>query len=445
MSRSFTLHRGGKASPHDLSMERAVLGAVMLDSRRLHEMVQEARLLASDFHSPPHGNLWALYGEMAAAGIAPDVVTVASRVAATPDRFGGMAYVMTLPGQCMAIEGAVQWAIGLKGLSARRRLQSLTGEAQEWVADPTLDVPELAERIRRGVEEVVTDSDVVTSWKGMKETLQTAFNTIQARADGRETGVASWPWASVERMAGRLVPGKLTIVAARPGIGKSAFMQQLLLRAAMENVACGFITLEMDEAEVTERALSMVGRVDSIGIRDGRLSGDEWGRIQDAADALEALPMWTEYAPGLTMGALRGLVYRLQRKAEQAGTPLRLVAVDYLGLISGGNPRQPLYQFLGELTRGLKRLAGETGIHFVVACQLNRNIEARTDKRPLMSDIRDSGSIEQDADIIIGLSRDDEGSPDKATISVLKSRRGTTGHVNCQWIGKHYTFGEECS
>ena len=431
--------------PHNAETERAVLGSVMLDQRLFHEMTQDARLTAEDFLRPAHENLWGLYAQMVAEAVDIDLVSVLGRIAHNPEWYGGVSLVAALPNAVPSIEGAKGWARQLKALAARRRVVLVAKDAEELAADPSLSTAELIQKLRAQLDEVEEGSTTQDSWKSMATCVGEAMEDIQNRVQGIETGLARWLWPTVQAHLGSMEPGEVTIIGARPGTGKTSIVQQVLTYAAEGGVGCGLITMEMRERKLAARAIAMIGQVESRNIRDGNLTAVDYRGIQEATERLDRLPLWMDYAPGMDFGALRAKVYQLKRKAERAGYPLGVVGVDYLGLMTGHNGKEPLAQFLARVSRGVKNLAGETGVHIVMLVQLNRAVETRTDKRPTMADIRDCGAIEQDASGIIMISRNDEESPDKACLSVVKSRNGTTGDVNVKWIGRYFTFGEECT
>lgn len=437
--------RGGMpVLPHNVETERAVLGAVMLDPRLFHEMTNDARLTADDFMRPHHQNLWELYGQMAAEGMPIDLVGVLTRIGHDPEFFGGVSHVAALPNAVPSTEGAKGWARQLKALAARRRVILVAKDAEELAADPSLSTAELIQKLRAQLDAVEEGSTTQDSWKPMSECVSEALDDLQKRVQGIDTGIARWLWPTVQHHLGSMEPGEVTIIGARPGTGKTSIMQQVLTYAAEGGVGCGLITMEMLERKLAARALAMVGEVENQNIREGKLSAKDYAGIQGAGERLDRLPLWLDYAPGMDLGALRAKVYALKRKAERAGYPLGVVGVDYLGLMTGMSDRETPAHFLAKVSRGIKILAGEMRIHIVVLVQLNRAVETRSDKRPTMADIRDSGAIEQDASGIIMISRDDEENPGKACLSVVKSRNGTTGHVEVHWIGRFFTFGEEC-
>ena len=437
--------RGGiPVLPHNVETERAVLGAVMLDSRLFHEMSNDARLTADDFMRPPHQNLWELYGQMAAEGMPIDLVGVLTRIGHDPEFFGGVAHVAALPNAVPSTEGAKGWARQLKALAARRRVILVAKDAEELAADPSLSTAELIQKLRAQLDAVEEGSTTQDSWKPMSVCVSEALDDLQKRVQGIETGISRWLWPTVQAHLGSMEPGETTIIGARPGTGKTSILQQVLTYSAEGGVGCGLITMEMLERKLAARAIAMVGQVENRNIRDGKLSAADYAGIQGAGERLDRLPLWMDYAPGMDLGSLRAKVYALKRKAERAGYPLGVLGVDYLGLMTGMGDKETPAHFLAKVSRGIKILAGEVGIHIVVLVQLNRAVDTRTDKRPAMSDIRDSGAIEQDASGIIMISRDDEENPGKACLSVVKSRNGTTGDVMVEWIGRYFTFGREC-
>jgi replicative DNA helicase len=319
-------------------------------------------------------------------------------------------------------------------------------EIQELSTDVIASADEL---ITKAKETVDTTSGLVSTrtWVPAPEASTRTLNAIQDRLMKTGQQGIDFGWPTITKHLGFLRPTKLWVICARPAMGKSTLANQLAYIAAKQGVGTGFIGLEMDVEEHTERTLVQLSGVNAMDVRDGRLTKHQQMELGRFADYYDTLPMWVEYAPGLTMNRLRGMAYQLRAEAAAKGFPLGLLIVDYLQLMGGMANGQSKNDFYGDITRACKQLAGELKISIVMLSQLNRNLESRTDKRPMMSDLRESGAIEQDADVIIGIDRPEvwaaNDRPGEADIVIMKARGGMTGVIAVQFHGATLTFGDE--
>jgi replicative DNA helicase len=250
------------------------------------------------------------------------------------------------------------------------------------------------------------------------------------------TGVTTG-FVDLDRMLAGLQRTDLVILAARPAMGKTAFALNIALAAAEKaGVGVGVFSLEMGRHQLVNRLLTAHARVDASKVRVGELDMSmDWPRLNEASDALHALPFYVDDSPGLSIAQLRSKARRLKQECPHLG----LIIIDYLQLMQGsGNPKESREQIISNISRGLKILAKELQVPVVALSQLNRSLEARTDKRPMRSDLRESGAIEQDADVILFIYRDEvynEDSPDKgvAEIIIAKQRNGPIGDIKLLW------------
>ena len=431
--------------PHHWESEREVLGGVMMDPT-LYAELQGEGITAADFHHPGHAILWDLFGKMPHPGLT-DVLAVLSQNEALATSIGGFPYVVAMPNAVMYIDHILQRARRLRTLRVRRELHMAAGEIRAWATDPLLDAEEL---LAKASERVTTAGGAVprSSWIDAEGAAAELFLDLQNRNqhDAHKEGI-HFRWPALTRMTGPAKKGKLWVIAARPGMGKSAIANTLCLQTVQQGMAAGFISLEMPVKQCAERTIVQISRVFANKLRDGTVNEEDWARISEAVEEMGTLPLWYRFSPGATLAAIRGEVLKLRGMAHRKGVKLGLVVVDYLQLMGGRGPKQDQNDFIGQLTKALKQLACEADCTIALLSQLNRALENRPDKTPMMSDLRDSGSIEQDADVIMFINRPSrwkhDDRPGEADIIIAKSRDGSEGQFAVAWDGPLLTFGNE--
>ncbi len=421
-------------------VERALLGGLLLDPSQLMDVAE--RVAAESFSRPPHQNLFALMLQMQEQGQKAEIVSVVDEIARRDaDDFDGIAYVTQLPNACPSVENLGVYAERVRDASLRRRLVDAAQQIAEAVKNDPKDLPALmdeAEKTIFGVTQLSGRED----WHPLSEVIDDEFKAIQERAKspGHVVGLPTG-FCDLDGKLTGLAPGQLVVLAARPGMGKSAFALNIALNAARSG-AVGIFTLEMSRQEVATRMLCSHAEVDMRSVRTGILQGRDWSKLAAAAEELHALPIEIDDSPGVTIMQLRSKARRLYAKRRGLG----LIVVDYLQLMSGsGGTKESRENAISAISRGLKVLAKELEVPVIALSQLNRGVESRTDKRPLPSDLRESGAIEQDADIILFIYRDDfynKDSPDKglAEIIIAKNRAGPTDTVKLIFEGQFTRF-----
>jgi replicative DNA helicase len=433
-----------KNLPHNWETERAVLGGVLLAPERLLE-VREV-LKAEHFHRPAHQHLFQLICDLADRGAVPDVTIALDEVErrGEAERVGGIAYVVSLPQACASVDNVETYARRVVDYAVRRRLALAAMEIQESIQEGAKEVQELLDGAERSVFEISNLSGP-RDWHPLSGVLDEQIMEIQRRASmpGEVTGIPTGFIDLDKKLAG-LQKTDLIILAARPAMGKTAFALNLALSAALQGgVAVGIFSLEMSRHQLATRMLCSQARVDAGKVRTGNLDPNEdWRRLTEASEALHALPILIDDTPGLTITQLRSKARRLKAEYPNLG----LIVIDYLQLMVGtGGAKESRENVISNISRGLKILAKELQIPVIALSQLNRSLESRTDKRPLPSDLRESGAIEQDADIILFIYRDEvynADSPKKgvAEIIIAKQRSGPIGTVELAFRGEFVLF-----
>ncbi len=419
-----------------------MLGALLL-SRDAIGAVSEQGLRPDDFYRPGHQHIFDAIRALYSTGAPADTITVADelRRAGLLDQVGGTESLHALQNATPAISNAAHYARIVQDTAVLRRLIHVAGDIAEMAyAEPddvTKAVDEAESKVFRVAEDRVVDSTQLLSEsiKGVMDRLEETF----ARGDSI-TGTATG-YHDVDELLSGLQPSTLNIVGARPAMGKTAFGLGMATHVAQTTGRPVLVfSLEMGHNELTQRILSSEAKVDSTRIRNGRLSESDWAKIGRAIGRLE-VPLFLDDNPRVTVMEIRAKARRM--KARHGG--LALVVIDYLQLMSGGGSAENRQLEVSEISRNLKILARELEVPIVALSQLSRNLESRSDKRPMLSDLRESGSLEQDADVVMFLYRDEvynAESPDKgaAEVIIAKHRSGPIGTKRLVFLGQYTRF-----
>jgi replicative DNA helicase len=431
-----------RVPPHNLHAEESLLGALLL-SREVVGTVAELGLMVEHFYKPAHQHVYAAIRGLLSTGQPVDVVTVADELRRNGllDEIGGPQLLLELQNATPAISNASRYAKIVQDTAMLRRMISVAGEIAELAYQEPDDVTKALDEAETKVFEVAEDR-VVDSTRVLGDLLPVAMDRLQETFDRGDTitGTATG-FNDLDEIMSGLQPSTLNIVGARPAMGKTSFGLGIASHIAMTaKKPVLFFSLEMGHAELTQRILSSEARVDSQKLRSGRLVDSDWTKIGRAINRLE-VPLYLDDNPRVTVMEIRAKARRM--KARNGG--LALIVIDYLQLMSGGASAENRQLEVSEISRGLKILARELEIPIIALSQLSRNLETRGDKRPMLADLRESGSLEQDADVVMFLYRDEvynRDSPDKgaAEVIVAKHRSGPTGIVRLVFNGAYTRF-----
>lgn len=443
----------GKVPPHDLDLEGAVLSACMLDAAAIDEVADVLR--PEHFYSESNRAIYDAIMRAHAVGVV-DIVTVHTQLVADEmvAAVGGIAYLAQLVDKTPAVLHARDHAVQVRKLAKSRRLIAAAHvlAASGYGADPDAFADEFGEKAFAALEEDATANAEVT----LKDALTLAFKAI-ANASSGKSEVVPTGYVDIDRKVA-MGPGDLIVVAARPGMGKSGMVTGIathvaagdrnergVLRTDYEGNplrapgTVAIFSLEMPKEQIAQRIACAEARVDLSKLRTGHVTSEDWEHLTGAAAWLSALPIVIDDSAGRTLLDIRSACRRIARGGLRSGAPLRLVIVDYLQLMSG--PGETREQEVANITRGLKRMAKELRVPVIALSQLNRGCEERgKDKRPILSDLRESGSIEQDSDAVLFLYRDEYYFPDTTDarglceVHVAKQRNGPTGRVVLRFV-----------
>jgi replicative DNA helicase len=434
-----------RTPPQDLAAEQGVLGGMLLSKDAIADVVEVLRV--GDFYRPAHAVIFDLILDLYGRGEPADPVTLASALGDRGDlaRIGGAPYLHTLISLVPTAANAAYYARIVADRAVLRRLveagtrivQLGYGAARQGDGD----VDDVVDRAQQAVYDV-TDRRTSEDYTPLADLLQPAMDEIETI--GAHGGVMSGVptgFADLDALTNGLHPGQLIIVAARPGLGKSTMGLDVVRSASIKhNLPSAIFSLEMSKIEITMRLLSAEARVPLHHLRSGRLSEDEWTKLARRIGEVSEAPLFIDDSPNMTMMEVRAKARRLKQRHN-----LQLIVLDYLQLMSSAKRVESRQQEVAELSRGLKLLAKELQVPVIAVSQLNRGPEQRTDKRPQLSDLRESGSIEQDSDVVILLHRDDyyekeSARAGEADFIVAKHRNGPTDVITVAFQGHFSRF-----
>ena len=433
--------------PQSLEAERALLGGLLLDHGQVASISE--LVVPVDFHSAAHTRIYELMLSRYAQSEPLDLLGLTDHILSTgqAEEFGGLAYATALPEQVPSTENLEYYARIVKDKAVRRRLMEVSADINARVLAGTDDLSDLLDHAESSVFQVAQQRGK-KDWQALGPLIDVEWEKLEKRSEnkGAVTGVPTG-FTDLDGMLAGLQPTDLIILAARPAMGKTSLALNIAQRAAVDSgVAVGIFSLEMGAGQLAMRIMSTEARVDAGKIRTGMLSKNEdWVRLEDAQETLYQQPVWIDDTPGLSITQLRSKARRLASIAPTLG----LIVIDYLQLMGGGtgsSRNESREQQISKISRGLKALAKELDVPVLALSQLNRGVESRQDKRPMISDLRESGAIEQDADVILFIYRDEYYNKEKTTkpgvaeVIIAKQRNGPTGSVDLSFEGRFTRF-----
>lgn len=437
-----------RVPPHSIEAESSVLGGLLLDNAawdRLSDVVT-----ANDFYRYEHRAVFESVSALVNAGKPADVITVYEHLQSTgkAEEVGGLSYLNALAQYVPGVGNIRRYAEIVRDRSILRRLVSTSEEisanAFNTQGRPVSSILDEAEQKIFNIGE--EGARTRQGFQSMDSLVVSLLDRVQEMADNPNdvTGVPTG-FYDLDRLTAGLQAGDLVVLAGRPSMGKTALAINMAEHVALnEGLPVAVFSMEMGAAQLAVRIVGSIGRIDQSRLRTGKLTDDEWPRLSEAIEKLRTISLYIDESAGLTPGELRANARRLARQCGQLG----LVVVDYLQLMSGsqGSEGENRATELGEISRGLKMLAKELQCPVIALSQLNRSVESRPDKRPMMSDLRESGAIEQDADIIMFIYRDEYYTKDAckepgvAEVIIAKQRNGPTGMVKLAFLNKITKF-----
>ena len=433
----------GRQPPQDLAAEQSVLGGMLLSKDAIADVLE--RLRPGDFYRPAHQNVYDAILDLYGRGEPADAVTVAAELdrRGLLRRIGGAPYLHTLISTVPTAANAGYYAgiVAEKAL-LRRLVEAGTRVVQYGYAGAEgVDVNEVVDRAQAEIYDV-TERRTAEDFVPLEALLQPTMDEIDAIASqgGISRGVPTG-FTELDELTNGLHGGQMIVIAARPGMGKSTLGLDFLRSCSIKNRLSSVVfSLEMSKSEIVMRLLSAEAKIKLADMRSGRMSDDDWTRLARRMSEISEAPLYIDDSPNLTMMEIRAKARRLKQKSD-----LRLVVIDYLQLMTSGKKVESRQLEVSEFSRQIKLLAKELEIPIIALSQLNRGPEQRGDKRPMMADLRESGSIEQDADMVVLLHRDDvyekeSTRPGEADLIVAKHRNGPTRDITVAFQGHYSRF-----
>ena len=434
-----------KVPPHSIQAEQAVLGGLMLDNNAWDKIAD--RVSETDFYRRDHRLLFRAIRDLAEAGSPFDAVTLSEELNKTREleTAGGLSYIGTLAKDTPSAANIVAYADIVREHSVLRQLiQVGTGIADSGFNPAGRQSKELLDEAERQVFEIAEQgARGRQGFNSIKDLLTRVVERIDMlyEQDSSITGVPTG-YADFDGKTSGLQKADLVIVAGRPSMGKTTFAMNIAEHVAIkEQLPVAVFSMEMPGEQLAMRMMSSLGRINQQKVRTGKLDDDDWPRLTSAMSLLAEAPLYIDDTPALSPTELRARTRRLMREHGQLG----LVVIDYLQLMQVPGHKENRTGEISEISRSLKGLAKELDCPVIALSQLNRSLEQRTDKRPVMSDLRESGAIEQDADLIVFIYRDEvynEDSPYKGTAEIIigKQRNGPIGTTRLAFLGEYTRF-----
>ena len=430
-----------KVPPQSLEAEESVLGGILLDAHALDRVIEVMR--PDDFYRETNRTIFLTMLALTERGEPIDLITLtdALKNRNALQSVGGAAYLAELSDKVPSAANIAYYARIVREKAVLRSLITVSGNILERAFTGQEDIAHFLDEAERLIFDV-SEQRIRPAFSKVGDMIMDTIKTIEQLYERKElvTGVPTG-FPDLDQKTAGLQPSDLVVIAARPSMGKTAFVLNIAQYVAMQTqTAVGIFSLEMSKEQLVMRMLCAEARVDNAKVRAGYLGERDFPRLAMAAGRLADAPIYIDDTPGQNVLELRAKARRLKRDAN-----LGLVVIDYLQLMRGLTTEENRTQELAEISRSLKALAKELNIPVVALSQLNRQVELRGDKRPMMSDIRESGAIEQDADVIMFIYRDEVYHPESeeegtAEIIIGKQRNGPTGVVRLAWRSEYTRF-----
>lgn len=433
-----------RVPPHSLEAEQSLLGGLMIDGTAWDKVADV--VAAEDLYRPDHRLIFGALAELAESGQPCDVVTVSQFLdqRGKLEPAGGLEYLATLANETPGAANVRAYALILRERAMLRSLieagNRISGDAYSTDGRSAAELVDSAEQLVFQIADKGSRGRV--GFRSLKQILPETVDRIDLlhQSDGDITGIATG-YTEFDKMTAGLQPGELIIVAGRPSMGKTTLAINMAENAAIGNrVPTAIFSMEMPSQQLAFRMIASLGRVDQAHLRTGRFPDEDWSRINTAVQLMSDAPIFIDDSAALSPTEVRARARRLKREHG-----LGLIVLDYLQLMQVHGTTENRATEISEISRSMKALAKELELPIIALSQLNRGVEQRTDKRPVMSDLRESGAIEQDADVIVFIYRDEvynKESPRKgiADITIAKQRNGPVGDFPLTFVGRFTKF-----
>ncbi len=432
----------GKVPPHDVEAEQAVLGSMLTDKDAVISAIEILKI--DDFYRTDNKSIYEAIMNLYNRAEPIDIITVKAELESLGkfEQVGGLEYLASLPDKVPTTANAIKYIKIVEEKSTLRNLIKTANEIIELGYDPTEDVSDIMEGAEKKIFNIMQNKDK-KSYSPIKDVLVDSFTQLEELYNRKQhiTGVPSG-FVELDYKTAGFHGSDLVLIAARPAMGKTAFALNIATNAAVRaNVPVAIFSLEMSKEQLVNRILCSEAMVDSNKVRTGKLEEDDWTKLAGSIGPLSEAEIYIDDTPGISITEIRAKCRKLKLEKN-----IGMVVIDYLQLVQGTNKRgASREQEISEISRSLKILAKEISVPVIALSQLSRAAEQRPDHRPMLSDLRESGAIEQDADIVMFLYRDDYYNKDSekkdiAEVIIAKHRGGSTGTVELLWLGSYTKF-----
>ena len=431
-----------RIKPHNNDAEQSVIGAMLMDRDVISEISD--MIYRDDFYNQEYGILYENMVKLYREGKPVDMVTLTEQLKKQeiPDELASPEYLGKILSSVPTSANAKHYAQIVLDNSTLRKMINLSDNVSKdcYLAQDKVD--NILEDAEQKIFKLVQTRNGTSDYVPIDKILVNVLNEITeaAKNDGKITGISTG-FTDLDNMLTGLHGGELIIVAARPAMGKTAFVLNIAHDlAVVHNTPCAIFSLEMSKEQLAARMLAIDAMVDSKSMKLGDLNDDDWDKVIESTQAISQAPLYIYDNSAVTVSELRSVCRKLKQNHD-----IKLIILDYLQLMSANKAVESRQNFIAEVSRALKNIARELNIPVIALSQLSRAVDARTEHKPVISDLRESGSIEQDADVVMFIYRDDYYNPDTekqniAEIIIAKQRNGEVGSVELTWIGKYTKF-----
>jgi replicative DNA helicase len=440
-----------RMAPNDMQSETALLGSLLLKPDVIDEVMSVVRV--DDFYDVTNGIMFETMREMHVSGKRIDIALLVSRLKKDKqlDAVGGVTRLSEITQSVPNAANAVYYAQLIREASVRRKLISASVDIAGIAYDGNVECDQMIAKAEALVMEVGAANVTAERCVSIRDVVMESLTAIETRQkDGRVAGVQTG-FTSLDETLGGMLPGQLIIVAGRTSMGKTSLAVNIATNVASHATPVLIVSLEMTRSEIVERIMCSVGEVSTYKVRNGLINGEERRRLVEVSASIARMPMWIDDAPTRGVSEIGSLARRMKRRDG-----LGLIVVDYLQIVSpeSNSSRTPRQEQVARISAGLKALARELHVPVVCLAQLNRQPDSMADRKPRLSHLRESGSIEQDADVVLFVHRDayyltqsdasgEMPDPKSALIVVAKQRNGPTRECSVIWEGDYTTFRDD--
>ena len=432
-----------RVPPNDTQAEQAVLGCMLVDKEAILTVI-DVGIKPEDFYRPEHAEIYSAMLDLNEKNSPIDLLTLKDQLnlRGKYDTVNGFEYLASLNSPMYSIANVESYARIVEEKSILRRLINNSNDILKKSYEAQDEVGDILESAEQGIFSI-SEKKSQKTYASIHDTLISTFDNLEELSK-RESGLVGLTsgYRDLDNKTLGFCPGQLIIIAARPAMGKSSFAINIATNAAIKaNAAVAYFSLEMSKEELTGRILASEALVDSQKIRSGKLEEEDWINLSNASGILSEAKIYLDDSVGYTPQELRARCRKMKLHHD-----LKLIVIDYLQLMNAGKGSGSRQQDISEISRSLKMLAKELGVPIIALSQLSRAVEGREDHRPMLSDLRESGSIEQDADIVMFIYRDEVYHEDTerrniADIIIAKNRSGSIGTVELAWLNQYTKFG----